>query len=133
MEKYFKIASHGLIKKDGKFLVTRRALVNDYMPEFWDVPGGTIEFGEETIDALKREIKEETNLEVTPGKILLAYGYQSGDNRHQFQLVFACDYLSGEVKLNPEEHDEFKWVSLEEMVNLKKIKFLEVLCEELRC
>jgi len=131
MDKYFKIASHGLIKKGDKFLVTRRALVNDYMPGFWDIPGGTIEFGEDTVDALKREIQEEVNLEVEPGKILFAYGYVSSSVRHQFQLVYECEYLSGEIKLNPEEHDEFKWVNLSDIGSLKKIAFLENLYKEL--
>lgn len=132
MNKYTKVAAHGLIKKDGKYLVTRRAKVNDYMPGLWDIPGGTIEFAEETVDALKREISEETGLKIKPGKIILAYGYLSDETRHQFQLVYECEYLSGEVKLNPEEHDEFRWIKTQDFSKIKKIAFLKELGKVLK-
>ncbi|MDD2483245.1 MAG: NUDIX hydrolase [Candidatus Shapirobacteria bacterium] len=127
-----KVASHGLIKKDNRFLVTRRSAVNDYMPEFWDIPGGTIEFGEKAIDALNREIKEETTLVVDVGKFIFCYDFLSGPERHQFQIVYECNYKNGEVKLDPQEHDDFKWVTLEEMESLPKIAFLDKLFKFLK-
>jgi 8-oxo-dGTP pyrophosphatase MutT (NUDIX family) len=132
MKQYFKIAAHGLIKKGNKYLVTRRAKANDYMPGFWDIPGGTIEFGEKIVDALKREVLEETGLKIKPGKIQSVYGYLSGESRHQFQLVYACVYRSGEVKLNPEEHDKYLWATIPEISKLKKIAFLKNLLKEIK-
>jgi 8-oxo-dGTP diphosphatase len=128
----FKIAAHGLLKKGSRYLVTRRSARNDYMPGYWDVPGGTIEFGEKTFEALKREFREETNLKITPGKVLFAYGYRSNPKRHQFQLVFSCRYKSGKVRLNPVEHDVYQWVTLKELGRLKKIAFLGALYRELK-
>ena len=130
MSKFFVVATHGLIKKSEKYLVTKRSTTNDYMPNFWDIPGGSIKFGEETFSALKREILEETGLEIKPGKITFAYGFKSNESRHQFQLVYLCDYLSGVVKLNPSEHSEYRWVTLREMKKLKNIAFLKELLEE---
>lgn len=132
MDKYFKIAAHGLIEKDGKYLITRRAAVNDYMPGFWDIPGGTIEFGEETLDALQREVAEETGLKIEIGDILFVSGYKTSEIRHQFWLVYDAKYLGGEVRINPEEHDEYRWVSIEEMADLKKIAFLDELYKKLK-
>jgi len=129
---YFKVAAHGLIKKDGKYLVTHRASVNDYMPNFWDVPGGTVEFDEKAVDALVREITEESGLKVNVGKIIFSFDYLSNPERHQFQLVYECDYISGEIKLNPEEHDEYKWATVEEMKDLPKIAFLDALYQEIK-
>lgn len=128
---YTVVAAHGLIEKDGKFLVLHRSKTDGYMAGFWDIPGGTIEFGEDIKKALTREIKEETGLKVKIGKIISAYGYQSGDDRHQFQLTYECQYLSGEIKLEVESHDEFRWVTINEMKNLKKIAFLDDLYKNL--
>jgi 8-oxo-dGTP diphosphatase len=132
LARVFKITAHGLLKKGQRYLVTRRSARNDYMPGYWDVPGGTIEFGEKTFEALRREFYEETRLKIIPVKILLAYGYRSNSKRHQFQLVFSCQYKSGKIKLNPIEHDEFRWVTLKELGRLKKIAFLSTLYQELR-
>lgn len=132
MNKYTVVAAHGLIEKDGKFLVLHRAKTDGYMPGFWDIPGGTIEFGEDIKKALTREIKEETGLKVKIGKIVSAYGYQSGEDRHQFQLVYECEYISGKIKLDVDSHDEYCWVTIEEMKNLKKIAFLKELYMELK-
>lgn len=132
MNKYTVVATHGLIEKDGKFLVLHRAKTDIYMPGFWDIPGGTIEFGEDIKKALTREIKEETGLKVKIGKIVSAYGYQSGEDRHQFQLVYECEYISGKIKLDVDSHDEYCWVTIEEMKNLKKIAFLKELYMELK-
>jgi len=129
---YVKVASHGLIQKDNKFLVIHRSSLNDYKPNLWDLPGGTIEFGEHPIDALIREIDEETKTKVKVGNLIFVYDFVSGEKRHQFQMVFTCDYLSGEVILNPREHQDFKWVTLEEMEQLPKIAFLEELIKFLK-
>jgi len=124
---YTKVAAHGLIKKDGKYLVTKRPSNDDYMPNFWDTPGGTIDFGEKIIDALVREIKEETDLTVKIGNVIFCHNHVSGQERHQFELVYLCEHIGGEIKLDPNEHDDFKWATLEEMKALPKIAFLEEL------
>lgn len=132
MNKYTVVAAHGLIEKNGKFLVTRRALIDDYMPGLWDLPGGTIEFGEDIKKALTREIKEETGLKVKIGKILSAYGYQSGENRHQFQLIYKCNHSSGEVKFDSRFHMDYRWIDLAELDSLDKIAFLKEFYKELK-
>ncbi len=123
MKEFQKIAAHGFIKKGNKFLITLRSPVNDYKPGEWDLPGGTIEFGEGPEFALKREISEETKLKVEINKPLYVCSNTQGA-RHQFWIVYECKYKSGDVKLNPEEHSEFRWVDKKEMAKIKKIYFL---------
>jgi len=125
MEPFQKVAAHGVIKKDGKYLMTLRSSVNDYKPNEWDIPGGTIEIGETPEEALTREITEETNLKVKIIKpIFVCSEFQDG-KRHQFWIVYECEYVSGEVKLNPEEHSEYRWINADEIKSLKKISFVK--------
>ena len=131
-QQYVKVSAHGLIKRDDKFLFTRRPLNDDYMPGLCDTPGGTIEFGEKANDALIREIQEETNLTIKPGKIIFCHDHLSNSERHQFTLVYECEYINCEVKLDPLEHDDFKWATLEELKDLPKISFLEELVKYLQ-
>lgn len=126
-----KVAAHGLIKKDdGKFLVTFRSPENDFLPNLWDLPGGTIEFGEVPEEALGREIFEETSLKVEIGKPIFVHTIVQKNVRHQFWIIYECRYLGGEVKLNPGEHSKFQWVDWEEVKNLNRIVFLEELCKQ---
>ncbi|MFA6184739.1 MAG: NUDIX domain-containing protein [Candidatus Shapirobacteria bacterium] len=129
---YVRVAVHGLIKKNGKILVTKRPFDDDYMPMLWDIPGGTIKFQENANDALVREINEETKLKVKIGNIIFCHDFPSGPERHQFQMVYECEYESGEVILNPDDHYEFKWVSLDEIEQLPKIALLEELFKFLK-
>jgi 8-oxo-dGTP diphosphatase len=132
MNQYQKVAAHGLIKnKNGKFLVTKRSKTDDYQPGVWDIPGGTIEFGEEPEKALLREVLEETDLTVKVFKPIYVFAYLSGPERHQFQIVYDCEYIDGEVKLNSNDHDKYRWVSKEELKSIKKIAFLKGLSENI--
>jgi 8-oxo-dGTP diphosphatase len=125
--KYVKVAAHGLIKKDNKFLITKRSMADNYMPGYWDIPGGTIKFQENIKDGLDREIFEETGLRVKIGRIIFCYDFPSGSERHQFQIVYECEYSDGEVTLNLKDHEEYKWVGMAELQNFKKIAFLDAL------
>jgi 8-oxo-dGTP diphosphatase len=129
---YVRVAVHGLIKKDDKFLITKRPFDDDYMPMLWDIPGGTIKFQENVNDALVREIDEETKLKVKIGNIIFCYDFPSSPDRHQFQMVYECEYKSGEVILNPDDHDEFRWVTPDEIEQLPKIALLEELFKFLK-
>jgi len=63
-----KIIASALIEKDDKFLLVKEILEDG--KEYWIVPGGKVEFGETLVDAAKREIKEETNLDIEILKFL---------------------------------------------------------------
>jgi len=126
MDKYQKVAVHAFIEReDGKFLVTKRSQINDYLPGLYDLPGGTVEFGETTECALSREISEETSLGVKIFKPIYIYSNVQKGERHQFWVIYECKYIGGEIKLNPEEHDSFLWVDFDEVKSLPKIIFLE--------
>lgn len=130
-EKIQKVAVHGLIKKGDKYLVLRRSKINDYMPGKWDLPGGSIEFGEKIETALKREINEETSLKINHPKFYYIFSFVHKNFRHQFQLVYLCDFLRGNIKLNPEEHDEYRWVALKDLKQFNKIAFLDALYNQI--
>jgi len=134
LKRIVKVAAHGLIKKNNKYLVTKRAESTTHKPGYWDIPGGTVKYGENVNKALKREFIEETGLKVKSKNLLFVYDYLyrfPDKYRHQFQLVFECYCKSGKIKLNPSEHSEYRWVTLSELGKLKKIAFLKALYNRL--
>ena len=125
----FYVAGHALIKNEqGEYLILKRAACNDYMPLKWDIPGGTVEVGETVEEAIKREITEECSLNVLPIAPVYIYSNLSQiPNRQTVQIVYYCKYISGKINLNPEEHEEYKWISKEDLADYDKIAFLDSL------
>ena len=84
-------------------------------------PGGHIEVGETIKEALKREIKEETNLDIFNIKFIsvqeFIFGKEFHQRKHFIFLDYACRTDSKDVVLNNEGKD-YVWVSLEEALSL---------------
>jgi 8-oxo-dGTP diphosphatase len=81
-----------------------------------DLPGGRVGFGESPVEALRREVAEETGLDVEVVGPVSTWHYVRG----RFQLVgvdFLCDYVSGHVVLS-EEHERYAWLAELEMERL---------------
>jgi len=81
----------------------------------WSFPGGHIDYGESIEESLKREVKEETNLNI---EILSPIKANVIDNT--YTIIFAAKYISGEIKLS-EEHSKYRWVEIDEMKNMDLI------------
>jgi nucleoside triphosphatase len=85
------------------------------------IPGGHIELGERIEDAVRREVKEETNLDIRDLEFVslqeAVYDEDFWQPRHFIFLDFACRTDSTEVKLN-DEAEEYVWVPLDKALTL---------------
>jgi 8-oxo-dGTP diphosphatase len=114
-----------IIEKDNKILILQRSKKDKSYPEYWSLPGGKINFGEDLIDALKREVREESNLDVDILLPIDAHGKVMEDGKHIVVITFLCSYKSGEVKLS-KEHDTFKWLEPKKVTEIEELSpFLE--------
>jgi 8-oxo-dGTP pyrophosphatase MutT (NUDIX family) len=115
-----KVVSVFIFNEDRKILVIRRTETARWKPGYWDLPGGEVDEDEELKDAAIRETREETGLSISASALKLLPLYRS--NRR----IFATDESVGEQEIefkpNPEhnvlEHDEYRWVSIEEYENI---------------
>jgi nucleoside triphosphatase len=98
------------------FLMTSPKWLEKYV-----IPGGHIELGETMEQALKREIKEETNLEIFDIEFIsfqeFIFGQDFYKKKHFIFFDFACKTNGGEVILDKEGSD-YIWVSLEDALKL---------------
>ena len=108
-----------------KVLIIKRAKINDILPEYWDIPGGTLEDGEDPVNGAIREAKEETGLEIANLQLFFEYSNVDTTKNKQFvTLVFAAKYPGGEIVLNSEEHEEYAWIASEEIGKYKVVGYL---------
>lgn len=114
MNKETKIALKGIIVKEDKILVAKRALTDKFGAGNWEIIGGKLEFGEDTETCLRREVKEEVSLEIDIEGIVYAKNVVMDKDMQMLLVVYLCNYRNGEVKIS-DEHTDFKWVSKEEL------------------
>ncbi|MEK5482079.1 MULTISPECIES: NUDIX hydrolase [unclassified Viridibacillus] len=77
----------------------------------WEMPGGNVEVGEPLDRAVYREFLEETGIEIRPVGIT---GVYFNATKHVLSVVFKAEYVSGEIKIQPEEIKEAKYIQLNE-------------------
>jgi len=109
-DRQFYVDQKAFIERDGKVLVLNDPILG------LDFPGGKIQEGEvDWTDALKREVQEETGLEITVGEPFTAWHFKMPEGPHRnagkdlFLVGYRCAYTSGEVVLSS-EHDKYEWV-----------------------
>ena len=128
-------------KKEIKYLITQRSLDKKAFPGKWTVPGGGLETDDyintkkTTKDhwyfaienSLRREVREEVNLEVGKVSYLLDIAFIRSDGIPVIILSFYCPYKSGKIKYDEDTIDH-TWVTYKEA---KKYDLIEGILEEI--
>ena len=109
-----------IARPDKTFLITKRVMTKAWAPGWWEVSGGAAQAGEESEEAVKREILEETGLDITgaEGGYLFSYHRENpgkGDNYFVDVYLFEMDFSEEDVKVQKEEALGFRIATLEEI------------------
>ena len=115
------LAVSAAIIRDGRVLIVRRARAP--AQDLFTLPGGAVETGERLTEAVIREVREETQLEIEPVALAGSREVIVRDNsgrieRHFVVLCFAARYVSGEPLPN-EELAELRWMDPREIAGLR--------------
>jgi ADP-ribose pyrophosphatase YjhB (NUDIX family) len=115
------LAVSAAIVRDGKVLAVRRA--REPALNLYTLPGGGVEIGETLHEAVIREVREETGLDVEPVALagereVIVRDAQGQVERHFVILCFAARWRAGEPVLN-DELDDARWIDPAEIGNLR--------------
>lgn len=97
------------IVKEGKVLLGKR--INAHGHGTWAFPGGHLEFGETAIECARREVAEETGMQIAN----IRRGPYTEDlylaeNKHYITLILIADWLAGEpIVLEPQKCERWDW------------------------
>ena len=118
MSAKFIVAVAFVIERDGAILMLRRSRTKDHAPGEWEFGSGRIEYGEHPEDAVHREVREETGLEVDIIEPVATFHFYRGAQREEaVGITFWCRYRTGELAPS-KEHDQAIWVSPSEAKTL---------------
>ena len=107
----------GVIVKNNKILIGLRA-EGDSGAGMWEFPGGKIELNESSESAIKRELREELDIEATVNQKIMKYSHRFKNTIYEISF-FEINKFTGSVKKNV--HDDLQWV---ELASLKKYQFI---------
>ncbi|MGX0848235.1 8-oxo-dGTP pyrophosphatase MutT (NUDIX family) [Staphylococcus auricularis] len=110
----FRFAVEIILEHKGKYLICKRRSDVKVAPGIWNVPGGKVKFNESMEEAVLRETKEETNLDLEECECI---GYQFFNKKYQ-RLVYTYYSTVSDIsnlKVDPTEFDDYTWVTTNDL------------------
>jgi len=131
-----------IIIKEGKYLVTKRSQNKKRFPGKWTVPGGKLEIKDyiklpkdtkfywyNVLEkVLRREVLEEVGIEIKNIEYITSLATVHTDGNPSLVISCMADYVSGKIKLQKEEAEDYAWVTLKEA---KKYDLIDGIYDEL--
>ncbi len=111
-----------------KVFLPKRAATKKFMPGIYEFPGGHIEFGEEMVEGLKREVREELEMEITVGDPFYVFDYKNPiKGSHSIEVIYFATFVNSieEIKIHEGDHDNFGWFSEKEIEKIAEHKSRE--------
>nr|WP_296064547.1 NUDIX domain-containing protein [uncultured Mediterraneibacter sp.] len=109
-----------IVRPDGKYLITKRVMTKAWAAGWWEVSGGAAQAGESSYEAVLREVREETGLDVSSAEGGYAFTYKrenpgEGDNYFVDVYRFTMDVDEKDLHLQTEETDGYQFATKEQI------------------
>ncbi len=109
---------HSKIDGAEKIFLPKRANTKKFLPGVYELPGGHVDFGEDPVTGLKREIDEELGMQIEVGDPFSVFTYTNDVKRsHSIEVIYFARFVSDldNITLNPEDHSEYGWFAEDEL------------------
>ena len=104
-----------------KVFLPKRADAKKFLPGVYELPGGHIDFGENIVDGLKREVREELGIDITVGDPFYVFDYTNAvKGSHSLEVIYFATLVGSleNITLNPEVHSTAGWFSRAELAEV---------------
>lgn len=109
-----------IFDQKGRLFITKRGKKAKNERGKWEIPGGSVEFGETFIEAIKREVREELGIDIEVIEFLCIHDHLIPEEKqHWVAPTYICKITKGNPKiLEPEKCAEIGWVTIDEAEKL---------------
>ena len=100
-----------------KVYLAQRATTKKFYPGVFEVPGGHIDFGEDIVVGLKREVREELGKDIVVGDAFHVFTYMNEvKGAHSVEVCYFAEFVGStdDVQLHPEDHMDGRWFSADQ-------------------
>lgn len=101
-----------------KLFMPKRAKTKKFLPGVFELPGGHVDYGEEMVDGLIREVQEEFQMNIKVGDPFAVFTYMNNvKGSHSIEVIYFAQFTEPleNIKFNTEDHSEFVWVKEDEV------------------
>lgn len=106
-----------------KVFLPKRAAPKAFLPDVFELPGGHIDFGEDIVEGLKREVVEEHGMRISVGDPFAVFTYHNEiKGSHSVEAVYFATFIDPieNIRLNPEDHSEYIWAAEDKVENVRE-------------
>jgi len=104
-----------VFNKIGELLILKRAKTDESQPEKWGLPGGHVDLGESHLTAAKRELLEETGLNINESELTNIGKFEDKDVCIEYYKAVDVCIESNPIILQSDEHWAYKWINISEL------------------
>ncbi len=115
---------HRSMNNKFEVFLPKRAKTKKFLPDVFEMPGGHIDFGEDIIVGLKREIMEEFGMTVRIGDPFACFTYiNKVKGSHSIEVIYFGQFIDEleNITINPDDHSEFGWFSRDFLTSNKEL------------
>jgi len=99
-----------IVNDKNELLLIKRPEDVPHCPGVWEVPGGRLNKEEDPFEGLKREVKEETGIEIDIKNPLKVHHFTRQDSQKITMITFLCKPITTNIVLS-KEHVDYEWIS----------------------
>ncbi len=120
------IIVHTIVYNSNKeILLLKRSINDSVLPNYWDIPGGTLEDGEDPMSGAIRETIEETGIKIDKSSLFFYTSNIDTQKNKQFvRMIFIAQTSDPQVILNKEDHEGYKWIDINDQIQLKVVDYV---------
>jgi len=101
-----------------KVFLPKRAATKKFLPSVYELPGGHIDFGEDLVAGLKREIMEEFDMRVSVGDPFAVFTYiNEVKQSHSIEVIYFAQFADPieKIEIHPDDHETYGWYAEDEL------------------
>jgi 8-oxo-dGTP pyrophosphatase MutT (NUDIX family) len=117
---------HHMFEDVEKVFLPKRAARKKFLPNVYELPGGHIDFGEDIVEGLRREIAEEFRMSVQVGDPFAAFTYKNPiKGSHSIEVIYFATFIEPivNIQLHVEDHSSYGWFAecdIEKVIDTNK-------------